>query len=112
MQHYYHLVNEADFKKFSDGKFYSPLSLDEEGFIHLSHKNQVEETYRRFYSEFDSLLLLEIKIQSNELDLRNDYVESEKTHFPHLYEKMPLNSIQKIFKVSFENNSFHYIIVC
>ena len=108
MNTYYHLVSEDDFKKFSDGEYYLPPSLEQEGFIHLSTKEQVEDTYRRFYSAFPSLLLLELKIYPDELDLREDYIESEKMHFPHLYGKMPLSVVEAKYQISFDNDCFHY----
>lgn len=88
----YHLVetklwNESDLS-------YKAQSLDIEGFIHFSTKEQVEATYKRFYLGLEMLLL---EVDETLLTSKLIYEEADGSPYPHLYG--PLNKAA-IIKVS------------
>ncbi|GAB4001902.1 DUF952 domain-containing protein [Spirosoma daeguense] len=84
----YHIVPEANWLAFTDQPTYEATSLQTEGFIHLSQKQQVEQTLSRYYKNVPNLLLLHVDTDKLTHELK--YEESTNNElFPHLYG--PLN---------------------
>jgi uncharacterized protein (DUF952 family) len=80
----YHLVEHGPWLTKAD---YAPESLQSEGFIHFSTRDQLEGTLARFYGHTQSLFLLEIA--SDQLTSALRYESVHGSRFPHLYG--PLN---------------------
>lgn len=69
------------------------LTLDQVGFIHLSHAHQWPATRARFYADLaDELVLLEI--DPTGLDVREEIGNPETGElFPHLYGPLPVGQV-------------------
>jgi len=57
----------------------------EDGFIHLSIKEQVPKTAQLYYDNLPVLLLLRIKLSEIEHKVKWEWAQSRNTHFPHIY---------------------------
>ena len=90
----FHIVSEEDWQQCCQQDSYAPDSLDKEGFIHLSLSSQVAATYRRFYAGRSSLLLVEIRAERLEVELR--YEEADYQMFPHLYGPLNLSALEAV----------------
>lgn len=79
----YHLVEDG----WISGEVYAPQSLQTEGFIHLSTRQQLLGTLERFFGHTQTMLIVEVSSALLESELR--YEPSDGALFPHLYG--PLN---------------------
>lgn len=88
----FHITEKRFFEdQIAKGEYYSP-TFQAEGFTHLSTKNQVEGTLKRYYAGAKGLVILQIdstKIQDN---LKYE-VASNGELFPHIYGPIPKNAI-------------------
>ena len=84
----YHIVPTADWVKQERYPHYETASLQTEGFIHLSTKEQVTGTLNRYYRHVPDLLLLHVDTDKLTNDLRYELANNREL-FPHLYG--PLN---------------------
>ena len=87
----YHLVPGAELAERCRRGVYRAPSLDDDGFIHLSTKEQVAGVADRLYGDVDDLLVLTIDGD------RLDDVRWEDLYghgdFPHQYGAIPLDTI-------------------
>ncbi|MVM32231.1 DUF952 domain-containing protein [Spirosoma sp. HMF4905] len=84
----YHIVSAADWASQEDSPNYEAVSLQSEGFIHLSQKEQVGATLSRYYTNVPDLLLLHVDTSKLTHDLKYELATNNEL-FPHLYG--PLN---------------------
>lgn len=68
------------------------LSLDQVGFIHLSWREQVATTHKRFYADAGEVMVLCIDPSRLSAPLRADATPSGEL-FPHLYGHLPLAAV-------------------
>jgi uncharacterized protein (DUF952 family) len=62
-------------------------SLEDEGFIHCSHEQQVEQTARLYYAGRDDVVVLTIDTSRLDAEVK---VEGG---FPHIYGPLPLDAV-------------------
>jgi uncharacterized protein (DUF952 family) len=84
----YHVVSAADWAKQEDQADYQAASLETEGFIHLSEKEQVAGVLERYYQSVPDLLLLHVDPSRLTHKLKYE-LSTNNERFPHLYG--PLN---------------------
>lgn len=84
----YHIVPTADWKRQETQSVYEAGSLQTEGFIHLSQREQVAGTLQRYYANVPDLLLLHVDTDKLTAKLMYE-VATNGERFPHLYG--PLN---------------------
>lgn len=84
----YHIVPAADWQKQAGASTYEAPSLQTEGFIHLSTKEQVAGTLNRYYQDVPDLLLLHVDTGKLTSELKFELATNNEA-FPHLYG--PLN---------------------
>ncbi|QMW02401.1 DUF952 domain-containing protein [Spirosoma foliorum] len=84
----YHIVPAADWASQKDSPNYEAASLQTEGFIHLSQKEQVGATLSRYYATVPDLLLLHVDTTKLKHELKYELATNNEL-FPHLYG--PLN---------------------
>ena len=84
----YHVVSAADWAKQDSQPTYEAASLQTEGFIHLSRKEQVEGVLSRYYQQVPDLLLLHVDVDKLMATLTYEAATNNE-QFPHLYG--PLN---------------------
>lgn len=88
----YHIVTPEVWEKFDDRYEYEAESLADEGFIHCSFKNQLDEVIERYYADANEILILHI----NPHFLTADYVTEPSTNreiYPHIYGKINKSAI-------------------
>ncbi|SOD97119.1 DUF952 domain-containing protein [Spirosoma fluviale] len=84
----YHIVSAADWQQQESTSTYEAPSLQTEGFIHLSTKEQVAGTLSRYYQNVPDLLLLHVDTSKLTSELKYELATNNEA-FPHLYG--PLN---------------------
>ena len=67
-------------------------SLADVGFIHCSHRHQVEGVTRAFYGGAGALVLLEIDVSRLEAEVREESGGGSET-FPHVYGAIPVGAV-------------------
>lgn len=91
----YHIATQTDWEAYQKKGIIEPESLKTEGFIHCSTDEQLEMTLSRFFSSFDSVILLEINQESLAKDL---IFEDSYGHgfFPHVFRPILLHEIVSV----------------
>ncbi len=70
------------------------VTLDEEGFIHCSTREQVEATANRFYGDLDQLVLLTIDPELVPSEIRwEPPAPGADELFPHVYGPIPIAAV-------------------
>lgn len=91
----YHIVLPDVWEKFKDEPFYEHESLQSEGFIHCSYRNQLEEVLQRYYKNEKKVLILHI----SPARLVSDLISERSTGgevYPHIYGKINQTAIVNI----------------
>ncbi len=69
-------------------------TLDEEGFIHASTRDQLAATAARFYSDIDRLVLLSIDTDRLDCEVKWEPPDPSLTElFPHIYGPVPISAV-------------------
>ena len=91
----YHLVLPDVWEKLikTDKTEYRPESLETEGFIHCSSKEQVIPTATLYFKDFSELVVLEIVEKRVKNILKWESSRDEEL-FPHLYGPLPLKDVE------------------
>lgn len=92
----FHLLDEAALEEAASQGAYTPPSLKNEGFVHLSTEAQWRGTAKRFFSGRTDLVLLELELEGH--DVRFEAADGDS--FPHLYEALPLGAIVAVHRVA------------
>ncbi|NJL14340.1 MAG: DUF952 domain-containing protein [Microscillaceae bacterium] len=91
-----HICPRPDWVQAQAAGAYLPLSLREEGFIHLSTPAQIAGTARLFFEGQSNLVLLLIATEAIAKDLRWENTTGGEDLFPHLYAPLPLEAVLKV----------------
>ncbi len=97
----FHIVKRSEWDRARDRGVYSPATLDAEGFIHCSTREQILETASRFFAGVSGLVLL--CIEEHRLTARLEY-EAPVTpddarraeRFPHIHGPLNLDSVARV----------------
>lgn len=86
----FHLIPSSEWLAAQQSDLYRPASLQQEGYIHCSTREQVLDTAERFYAECHQLTVLCLNTQKLRPWLRYEapspaLAGSVQSHFPHLY---------------------------
>jgi len=111
----FHITTREDWKKNQNHGFYKPDSLEEEGFIHCSNGEQLEDTANRLFSDRDQILLLVIDVSTLREQIKYEKDEETGQKFPHLYGPLNTSAVMDkldivaekdgTFKISFSSDS-------
>ena len=71
---------------------YRPLSLEREGFIHLSRLDQIPAVRAAIFARRDDLLLLKVRFAAVAEHVKWEAVEGDV--YPHLYAPLPLEAVE------------------
>lgn len=99
----YHIVAKADWELQANETEYEAASLQTEGFIHLSTKEQVAGVLERYYQNVPDLLLLEIDPNKLTHNLRYEAATNNE-HFPHLYGKLNKDAVVAVEQIKSERD--------
>ena len=89
----FHIAHVADWVAAADLGEYRVASLDSEGFIHLSTRDQVLVTAGRYYSGVESIALLAIDESKLDSTLLRYEVSTGGEAFPHYYAGIPVGAV-------------------
>lgn len=92
----YHLVRNDALKTYQKDGVYAPPSLEKEGFIHCSTKEQVLATANRRFTGAKDLFLLVIDTNHVHTKIVFEDLRGTGEKHPHIYGKLPLSAIQTI----------------
>ena len=99
----YHITTSEQWNKFIDMDYFEVASLQIEGFIHASTKNQLNATANRYYKNETEIIVLQIDAEAIKDKLKYEFSTSVNEYFPHIYGVIEK---QNILKVEFlEKNS-------
>lgn len=90
----YHITQMEDWSKAKEKGFYSAPSLEQEGFIHCSHRHQVCDTATRYYGGVHGLVLLEIETQNLSSRLLEE-ISTDNELFPHIYGRIDIEAVTR-----------------
>ncbi|MGG3639999.1 DUF952 domain-containing protein [Bacillus gobiensis] len=95
-----HIVDNEDWLKAKDKGIYAPSSLESEGFIHCSTKEQVIEVANFLFKGHTGLVLL--CIDSNKVKAKIIYEDLYETGklYPHIYGSLHADAVFKV--INFE----------
>ena len=99
----YHIVARDDWATAQATGSYRPPSLEAQGFVHCSTRDQVVETANRFYHGLDGLVLLCIEVSRLRAPLRYEppampghTVSGAQALFPHLYGPLDPDAVVQV----------------
>lgn len=95
----YHIVPAADWAAQENQSDYQAGSLQTEGFIHLSQKEQIAGTLGRYYQHVPDLLLLHVDVDRLTSEL-NYEVATNNEKFPHLYGPLNKDAVVTVEKLN------------
>ena len=95
----YHIVSATDWAKQASQPTYEASSLQTEGFIHLSRKEQVSKTLSRYYQNVPGLLLLHVDADKLTHELTYE-VATNNERFPHLYGPLNKDAVVEVEPLS------------
>jgi len=101
----YRLITIDEWEEAQALAYVSPSKSDiASGFIHLSPKDEVLETARKYYATHEFLLALEITTEGLENTLKWEPVPSRNNvRFPHLYaEHIPISCVHNVLRIKSE----------
>ncbi|HSK71086.1 MAG TPA: DUF952 domain-containing protein [Pyrinomonadaceae bacterium] len=88
----YHIVLPEVWENFNDKDFYEAGSLQTEGFIHCSFREQIEAVLQRYYKDSEKVLVLEIESEKLTSELLNEPSTNNEI-YPHIYGKINRDAI-------------------
>ena len=90
----YHMTLNSEWLLAGERGWYDAPSLEREGFIHCSYKEQVSDTANRYYAGTQGMVLLEI----DPAQLESRLVEEKSTGdalYPHVYGRINLTAVKR-----------------
>lgn len=95
----YHVVQKSKWEAALQQGFYDADSLANEGFIHLSTKEQVAGVLQRYHQEQNDLLLLQVDETKLTAELKYELAPSMNEMFPHLYGRLNLDAVTDVTSI-------------
>jgi uncharacterized protein (DUF952 family) len=92
----YHITSKYAWEKALSLGYYSAESLEIEGFIHCSKKEQVNGVLERYYQGARDLVILTIDPGKLEHSLRYELAPSVQEEFPHIYGTINLDAVVQV----------------
>lgn len=107
----YHIATRADWERAQNHGAYRHSSLENEGFIHCSTKEQVVQTANNFFKGQTQLLLLQIDEDQLSSECKYEDPAGKGTHdpkhgllFPHVYGEINLKAVVAVFDFESDEN--------
>jgi uncharacterized protein (DUF952 family) len=91
----YHIATQSEWERQLEQADFAPADFAREGFIHASHRHQVEGVVSRYYKDRTDLLLLHI--DENKLTARVIEGPSRAGEFfPHIFGRINKDAISQV----------------
>lgn len=91
----YHIVTPSEWENYQDQENYFSPTFEQEGFIHLSEKHQVEGVLSRYYAGVPEVLLLHLDKEKLHSKVVYEPAPNQEL-FPHLYGAINKSAIIEI----------------
>ena len=102
------IIDKDDWQKAKQAGTYGGSKKDiEDGYIHFSEEDQVEETLRRHYPKKDNLLLL--KVNAFKLEHLLWEQASNGDMYPHLYSPLDIANVEEEFELPLNDDGNHIL---
>jgi len=102
------IIDKDDWQKAKQNGTYGGSKKDiEDGYIHFSEEDQVEETLRRHYPKKDNLLLL--KVNAFKLEHLLWEQASNGDMYPHLYSPLDIANVEEEFELPLNDDGNHIL---
>ncbi len=102
----FHITHKEQWQQAQQQGFYRCDSLESEGFIHCSRREQVVWVANSFYRAQTSLVLLGIDAARVQAEIKHETIENGE-QFPHLYGVLNLDAVVDVLDfVPGENGMF------
>ena len=102
------IIDKDDWQKAKQIGTYGGSKKDiEDGYIHFSEEDQVEETLRRHYPKKENLLLL--KVNAFKLEHLLWEQASNGDMYPHLYSPLDIANVEEEFELSLNDDRNHIL---
>ena len=102
------IIDKDDWQKAKQNGTYGGSKKDiEDGYIHFSEEDQVEETLRKHYPKKDNLLLL--KVNAFKLEHLLWEQASNGDMYPHLYSPLDIANVEEEFELSLNDDGNHIL---
>ena len=102
----YHILQKQQLEKVKLTGFYEPESLQKEGFIHCSTKEQVLATANRKYLNQKDLMLLVIDTGKVDAKIVTEDTSGRGEKHPHIYGKLSWGAVNEVRKLEMEKEGF------
>jgi glutathione S-transferase len=101
MEHLFHIARQREWEQaILEGEYRRSTrdrSLDDEGFIHCSTREQVAPTAERFYAdEVQPLVVLTIDADRLTAEVRHEDLYGSGELFPHVYGPIPITAVVRV----------------
>ncbi|HEY9752664.1 MAG TPA: DUF952 domain-containing protein [Coleofasciculaceae cyanobacterium] len=93
----YHITSQPQWQQAQKLGDYRPPSLQSEGFIHCSTRQQVLSTANRFFQHQTGLVLLGIDPNLVEATIRDDAADDD--FFPHIYGPLNIGAVLYVWEL-------------
>lgn len=101
----FHICLPARWEEQSNQPEFADPSLDAEGFIHCSTKEQLDGTLSRYFEGVPELLILEIAPGEIAGTLRFEPAPYTQERFPHVYGPIPRSAIVRVHRFDWSKSA-------
>ena len=110
LEYIFKIVEKNEWNKSKEKGIYSGSSMDiNDGYIHFSEKEQIQETLKKHYPKQENLILL--KVQTLNLEHLLWEQASNGGMYPHLYSELDVKNVIEEYELSFNENGIHQLPV-
>ena len=107
MSKVFKVCEQDDWESTKNEDFFLGSKTDRnDGFIHFSTSEQLEETLEKYFKSKSPLYLLEVKTDDLELVWE---ISRNNQLFPHLYSALPLNTVSQVHRIFIDDEGKHII---
>ena len=96
----YHMVNKQVWEQQHASYHFQHPGIKAEGFIHCSTKEQLMESYEKYYAGKTDILLISINPHWVLSEVKWEYSSARESDFPHIYGALNKSSIIWVQEVS------------
>ena len=101
-------MDHEEWKKVKQSKTYNGSKKDiEDGYIHFSDEDQVEETLKKYFKKKENLVLL--KVNAFKLEHLLWEQASNGDMYPHLYSPLDIKNVVDEFELSLDEDGTHLL---
>ena len=102
------IINKEEWNKAKKKGVYLGSKKDiEDGYIHFSEEDQIEETLKKYFSNKENLILL--KVNAFKLEHLLWEQASNGDMYPHLYSPLNTKYVEDEFQILLDNKGIHIL---